>query len=271
MAISTATGYLDLSLGYIVPTNNGTWTNLSGTTWDNWNSWIASPVSPLVWVTNPQDAGSINFWNIKIESTYQGNLQKFEIYASTTGAFTGEETTYTINNGDNNIQAFYGRYFRVAAFVYNTGAELALYNLSITTTDYKLELTFNDVDSSSLPTWVSISSTATVADARVLDIGRPVSAVVDAHFTPHFISTGTNGYAVPGDNYQYFEQFNWGPVTHASIVKKHIITTATSIASGVGTAFILQNQNGDFIDNTVDVRLRCLPEQYMIDGQLLTR
>jgi hypothetical protein len=76
---------------------------------------------------------------------------------------------------------------------------------------------------------------------------------------------------VPGDQFQYFEQFNFGAITHPSIVQKRIVTTATTVASGCGTVFILQNQNGDFIDNTVDVRVRCLPEQYMSNGQLLTR
>jgi hypothetical protein len=98
-----------------------------------------------------------------------------------------------------------------------------------------------------------------------------VSAVVDAHITPRFISTGSGGYAVPGDDFQYFEQFNFGAITHPSIVQKRIVTTATTVASGVGTAFILQNQNGDIIDNTVDVRVRCLPEQFMLNGQLSIR
>jgi hypothetical protein len=271
MAITTSTGLLDLSLGYVVPQNNGTWAATSGTSWDSFTSWTAVPISPLVWVSNPVDAGSLNYWNVKLEATFYGDLSKYEIYISTTGAFAGEETTYTVNNGDTNIPAFYGQYFRVAAFVYNTGGDLALLNLSITASNNKLDLTFSDVATSSLPTWTSIDTTATVAQARVLDLGRKVSSVASVTITPNYVTTGSSGYSIPGDNFQYFEQFDYGQVTIPSIVRKRIVTTSTSVASGCGTAFILQNQNGDLVNGTVDVRVQAYPEQYMSGGQLLTR
>ena len=271
MAITTSTGILDTSLGYIVAGSDSTWSATSSTTWENLLTWNPAPANPLIWAAAPLDLGVVGTFNVNVDSVYQGDLQKYELWTSTTGAFTGEETLYTINEGDTNVTAFYGRYVLVAAWIYQAGAPTALIEMEITASQQAIDLSIPDVDSSTLPSWVSIDSTATVAQARVLDIGRKVSAVVDAHITPRFISTGSGGYAVPGDDFQYFEQFNFGAITHPSIVQKRIVTTATTVASGVGTAFILQNQNGDIIDNTVDVRVRCLPEQFMLNGQLSIR
>jgi hypothetical protein len=271
MAITTATGILDYSLGYIVPGSNSTWAATSSTTWDQLLTWNPTPVDPLIWISDPIDFGSIDYFNISISSAYVGDLRKYEIWTSTTGEFTGEETKFTINEGDENVTAFYGRYAIASAWVYQAGDPTALLEMTITASGRSIDISRPDIDTSTLPTWASVNSTATVGLARVLDIGRKVSAVVDAHITPRFISTGSSGYSVPGDQFQYFEQFNYGAITHPSIVQKRIVTTATTVASGVGTVFILQNQNGDIINNTVDVRIRCLPEQYMSNGQLLTR
>jgi hypothetical protein len=272
MAITTATGQLDANLGIVVPITNGTWVSTTSTTWDNFLTWDLAPVDPLIWISDAVDAGSLGYWNIKVSTVASGDVRTFEIYTSTTGAFEGEETKTTINNGDANIQAFYGRHFRVGAFVYATGPNNNLQNMSITVTDFKLDISKSDVAFNTLPTWTSVETTATLAQARVLDIGRKVSGVVGVHITPNFISTASGGYAVPGDDFQYFEQFNFGQITMPSIVKKLVITTATSVESGCGTAFVLQNQNGDFLTTaTVDVLLKVLPEQFMTQGQLLTR
>jgi hypothetical protein len=271
MAITTSTGILDFNLGYVVPDSNSTWAATSSTTWDQLLTWNPTPVDPLIWVAAPVDLGQVDYFNLSVSSSYSGDLQKYEVWTSTTGEFDGEETKFTINEGDENVTAFYGRYVAVGAWIYQAGSPTALLNMEITASARAIDISRPDIDSSTLPTWTSIDSTATVGLARVLDIGRPVSAVVDVHITPRYISTGSGGYSVPGDQFQYFEQFNYGAITHPSIVQKRIVTTATTVASGVGTAFILQNQNGDVIDNTVDVRVRCLPEQYMSNGQLLTR
>lgn len=271
MAITTSTGVLDTSLGYVVAGSNSTWAATSSTTWDNLTTWNLVPADPLIWVAAPVDLGVVDYFNIKVSADFQGDLRKYEVWVSTTGAFNGEETKFTINEGDSNIPAFYGRYVAVGAWVYKGGNNAELYDLQITASTFNLDISRVDINTSTLPTWASVDSTATVAQARVLDIGRKVSSVVDAHITPRFITTASTGYSVPGDQFQYFEQFNYGAVTLPSIVKKRIVTTATSVASGVGLVFVLQNQNGDFIDNTVDVRVRCLPEQYMSNGQLLTR
>jgi hypothetical protein len=271
MAITTATGVLDFNLGYIVPGSNSTWVGTTGTTWDNLLSWNPTPVNPLIWVTEPIDFGTTDYFNVSISATYTGDLTKYEIWTSSTGAFNGEETKFTINEGDTNVTAFYGRYVRVAAWVYQTGSTTNLQDLQIKLTSQAIDISKSDVSSSGLPTWTSIDSTATVGLARVLDIGRRVSAVVNVHLTPNYVTTGSGGYSIPGDNNQYFEQFDYGQVTIPSIVRKRIVTTATTVASGCGTAFILQNQNGDVVNGTVDVRIRALPEQYMLNGQLSTR
>jgi hypothetical protein len=271
MAITTSTGILDTSLGYIVAGSDSTWAATSSTTWENLLTWNPTPANPLIWAAAPLDLGVVGTFNVNVSTVYQGDLQKYEIWTSTTGAFAGEETLYTINEGDENVTAFYGRYVLVAAWVYQAGAPTALIEMIITASQQAIDLSIPDVDSSTLPTFVSVVSTATVPQARVLDIGRRVSAVVDAHFTPRYISTASGGYSVPGDQFEYFEQFNFGAVTLPAVVQKRLVTTSTQIASGCATVFILQNQNGDIIDNTVDARIRCLPEQFMQNGQLLTR
>lgn len=271
MAITTATGVLDYNLGYIVAGSNSTWVGTTSTSWDNLTTWNPTPVNPLIWVTEPIDFGSVDYFNVSISAVYVGSLTKYEIWVSSTGAFNGEETKFTINEGDINVTAFYGRFIRVAAWIYQTGASSNLQDLQIKLTSQSIDISKSDIDTSTLPTWTSIDSTATVAQARVLDIGRKVSAVINVHLTPNYVSTATNGYGIPGDQFQYFEQFDYGQVTIPSIVRKRIVTTATTVASGCGTAFILQNQNGDLVNGTVDVRIRALPEQFMLNGQLSTR
>lgn len=283
MSITTATGHLDYNLGYILPNSGGTWADTTATTWDNFLSWNIGAVDPLIWVTEPIDFGSIDYFNVKILAKYIGDLRKYEIWTSSTGAFAGEETYYVVNEGDVGVLAFYGRYMRVAAWVYAAGDSTALIDLSITQTNQMVEVIKPDVNSQSLPYWPLVEpSTSTVAMARVLDIGRSVSAVVSVQIQPHYIappnyvSSGmvasgylTVGYQITNDQNNYFELIDFGGICQSAIVRKLI--RSNYLDSGYGTAFILQDQNGDFIDNTVDVRIKALPEQYMNNGQLLFR
>jgi len=281
MALPEITGKIDPVLGYIVPVSTGTWAATTGT-WDTLSSWTTLPANPLIWVSDLADFTKVGWFNIKISSQWTGNLTKFEIYTSTTGAFQGEETVTTIYEGDENIPAFYGRYVKVAAYVYNAGAPNTLQQLQVTLTDNQFHIVFADVVSSALPTWSSLSASPSVSSARVLDIGRKISKIVLANITPQYISPPvyvtlgyaisgyiTSGYQVVNDQLNYFERIDYSGICAPSIVSKSV--SSSTLVSEIGLAFILQDQNGDVIDNTVDIRVSVLPEQYMLNGQVLVR
>jgi len=44
MALPAINGLLDAELNQVFPSNTGTWNDLSGTTWANWNQWIKMPM-----------------------------------------------------------------------------------------------------------------------------------------------------------------------------------------------------------------------------------
>lgn len=283
MAITTSTGQLDASLGYIIPqSGNSTWAALSGTTWTSFTSWNIAPQDPLIWVTEVKDFGKISTFNISVSARYVGELTQYEVWCSNTGEFAGEETHTVITEGDTAIPAFTGRYIKVGAWIYRTGETTRLENLTIKMSNQTLELELPNVASWDLPTWTAVDSSATVSQARVLDLGRGASAVISAQYQPHFIAPGgyyntgyaTSGYTTRGyrslnDDYSYFEEIDYGAVCQPAIVRKTVFSN--SLTNKVGTAFVLQDQNGDFIHNTVDVRVKVLPEQYMQNGQLSAR
>jgi hypothetical protein len=282
MTITTATGHIDYKTGYIIPNDGTTWAALTATTWESYFTWDGFPADPLIWVTNSVDFGRIGYFNIEIASKYRGNLSKYVIWASNSGFFTGEEQEYVIEEGDENIPAFYGRYFRVGVWVYQAGQPTVIEDLTIKATNQSYEFDFADVDTRDLPTWASVDSTATLAGAYVLDVGRKSSRVLSVFIQPHFIGPGgyyntgyaTAGYSASGyhyasDQYDYFEEIDYGVICNPSIVKKTIYSN--SLTNQVGTVFTLQDQNGDYMHNIVDIRLKAYPEQYMQNGQLSQR
>jgi hypothetical protein len=283
MAITTSTGQLDANLGYIIPQSGSTtWAALSGTSWTSFTSWNIAPLDPLIWVTDVQDFGRISTFNISVSARYIGELTQYEVWCSNTGEFAGEETHTVVTEGNTVIPAFTGRYVRVGAWIYRTGETTRLEELTIKLTNQSLELDLPDVQSSDLPLWTSVDSSATVAQARVLDLGRAASAVLSAQYQPHFTAPGgyyNTGYATLGytglgyrstnDSFSYFEEIDYGQICQPAIVRKTVYSN--SLTNGVGTAFVLQDQNGDYIDQTVDVRVRVLPEQFMQNGQLSAR
>jgi hypothetical protein len=268
MAITTATGVVEYGLGYVVPTNNSTWAATSGTTWASFKSWLGNPVSPLVWVTNPVDLGVEDYFNIKTSAIYGGTLSKYEIYVSSTGTFAGEESKTIINEGDTNIPAFYGRYARIAAFIDNTANEFNLQQLQTTLENRTFDITKHNINTSSLPLITTIISTATVSDARVLDINRRVSQVVNVQITPHYPSGAAQPYVTAG--YVTVGYVVGSIVIPTPQIVQKTVTTS-SFVNGVGTAFVVTDQDGTAIGNLVDVRMTVLPEQYMLNGQLLVR
>lgn len=282
MTITSSTSFIDYKTGYIIPGSVSTWADITATNWDSVISWQGQEIDPLVWVTENIDFGRIGHFNLEITSKYQGNLSKYVIWTSNSGAFTGEELEYTINEGDSNIMAFYGRYIKVGVWIYRSGLPSVLQELSIKTTNQTYEFEFPDVNTRDLPTWAEVDSTATLSTAYVLDIGRKSSLVLSVFIQPHFIGPGgyyntgyaSEGYANTGyhynsNQYDYFEEIDYGVVCNPSIVRKTIYSN--SLTNYVGTAFTLQDQNGDYIHNTVDIRVKAFPEQYMENGQLLQR
>ena len=160
------TGQLDIS-GKIIPFNTGTWSDLSGTTWDNFSSWISEPESPLNWSLLRVDLGRITYFNLQIECQAEGEVS-YEVYTSETGAFNGEETTTVISAGDTDIPAFYGRYYVIAVQVERTGKLNTLDNVNVTATTETFLISRSGINSSSF---------AGTASSRTLPLDRNVSHI----------------------------------------------------------------------------------------------
>ena len=268
MTLPIVTGQLDLSLGYIVPKSDesATW-SANTSTWQAFGSWNSIPANPLVWLSNLIDLVSIQDFNLLISATYDGEIA-YDVYTSNTGAFQGEETITSIIEGQTNISAFNGRYVIVSAKVTKTGSLNILKSLRITAQRKYFDILHTDINSSSLDGGIS---------GRILPIGRTVSKVLTVDLIgrapqgPGYVATG---YILD----DYFESTGLY-IVDDYFVTDYITTTGFNTLSlaflvskdRTGPVVCLCDQNGNYIDGEFDARITVLPEQYMSNGQLLTR
>lgn len=238
MALPQQTGYQNVWANTIEPINTGDWTDL--TTWDvaSWNPTATS----LLWISNPVSLDQSQTVNFLLESTAQGTVE-YDVYASDTGAFAGEETVTSIASGDTGVSAFTGKHFYVAARVTNNSSLPVLYSMTVTiTTNKYTKITLNDIDTSTLAGTVS---------ARTVDFGRTVSGVKNMQITVKQVTDYTLDVYV-------------SDYPTCSVVIPRIVDKATPSIALVG----LDNVPRDGI---VDISAEILPEQYMSGNNLLLR
>jgi len=240
MALPTQTGVVNPFTNSIEPQNTGSWTDL-GSTWDESPNWNPT-ATELVWISEPIVLDASQTINLVIESSAQGSVE-YEVYASDTAAFAGEETVTTIAQGATGVSAFSGQYFYIVATVTNTSVLPLLEAFDITTNQKtSTKLSLNDIDTSTLDGTVS---------ARELDFGRTVSGVKNLQITVKEVSDFT------------LESYVTDYPTSNTLLPRIVNKTTPSIAL-VG----LDNVPRDAV---VDVVAEVLPEQYMAGNNLLIR
>lgn len=244
MALPTPTGYLDVDLNQVLPNNTGTWANLSGTTWAQWTAWTRTPVSTLTWLAEPIDLGEVKTVNLKITTVANGSVS-YDVYASTTGAFAGEETVTNIVQDQTGIPAFTARYIIVAVNVARTQGINTLDSVEVRANDSRVNILLKDIDTSTL--------SGTTA-ARTLELPRSVSEIIDMIVTPKKLAS-----AYTLDLYVSSTQ------TSTQLVPQIVSKTAASPQIAL---YGLDNQARDGV---VDVAIWALPEQYMDGNNLTTR
>jgi hypothetical protein len=244
MSLATVTGRLDANEGIVLPNNTGTWADLSGTTWDSWNTWINKPANPLVWLTNVIDLGSSINFNLKITTVANGEVS-YTVYTSDTGAFAGEESATDISHTATGVPGFKAQYCMVAVRVTKTMGLNTLTDVQVTANDSRINVLLSAVDTSTLS-----GSTS----ARTLVLPRTVSKIIDMIITPHELAS-----AYTLDLYVSSTQTSKQLVP--KIVSKSISTPQISL-----TGLDNQPRNG-----VVDISIWALPEMYMDGNNLTTR
>jgi hypothetical protein len=238
MAFPVTSGILDQATNTYQAPNTGTWANL--TTWGSWTSWINQPAAYFTVASTPQDRGQLGYFNLHTSTDVTGNI-KYEIYTSTTADFADANVTITnVAPGTSNVSAFYGQHYAVVANVSTTGTRPELRSMTITSTDQRLELTFNDLVSSSLAGNVA---------QRYLPLTRSISRVLNTQIT----CTDTGNAAATTDTTRYYTETPIFPAPVGYIVNKGTQPTVC----------FREVANGTLTNATFDAVLKVLPEQYM--------
>jgi len=240
MSRPTTSGFYDGTTNKIMPASNSTWNGLSGTTWDAWNIWNYNPASQIVWYAGVIDMGPMLNYALNIETDSTG-LVSYQVYTSSTGQFTGEESETLIANGANSVNSFTGRFCLVYVLADKLSEALTITDIKITPSTAGLELIYKSIDSSTL---------AGSNTSRTLPLTTPVSMITDMLITPHQVtaynldlyvsSTATSTYVIP------------------KIIAKSVD----------GPTFALVGIDNKPRDATVDILIKALPSQYM-DGNNL--
>jgi hypothetical protein len=241
MTIPADNGFYNSIAEQIEPANQATWADLSGTTWADWPRWCMDPVSPH-YHTSPDIIALSEPANISIRIVGDAVGEKsFQVHASTSGLFTGEETTTTITGTDTNIPVFYGQYFRITMGVEFDQASLnVIRGVNPTATNKSFEISFKNVDSSSLSGSIS---------ARQLVLPRTVSNIERMHITPF----APDGYVEL--DYIANDYFETAVPAYAGIVSKR--------ASEPKITFV--KDDGTYTDALFDAVLIVQPEQFIND------
>ena len=229
-------GILDPESGSIKADGVSSWGALKNTTWDSFTSYIQTYL-PIKWTSPKIDVGMLKYFNISIETDYDGELY-FIIFVSETGDFHGEEIEYRIENGNYDIAAFYGRYVLVTTFV--SGLELR--RVTITTNSNSSILYLSNIDSSTLNGTPS---------AREIVLPTPVSQIIDMSISVKA--------AVP-----YAVNLYVSDTPTSEVVIPVVVSKTASLPT-----FALYGIDNDARDGTVDITLVTLPRQAMISGNLI--
>jgi len=229
-------GILDPISGTIKAIGRGRWGSLSGSSWTRFTSYV-NTFEKIKWSSTRIDTGEIDYFNLAISAEFEGSLF-YRVYVSDTGDFTGEESEYLIEDGNNNVSAFYGRYVYVTAEC--TGTQL--YKMLITTDKEAVEYSLKNVNTSTLSGTVS---------ERILTLANPVSIITEMAIHPRAATT----YAVN--------------LYVSNTATSQVLIPVVKSKAGTTPSFVLYGIDNDPRDGIVDITIKALPRQVMAGGNLL--
>lgn len=225
----------------VIAPNTGTWSDLSGTTWSNWNSYTLDAPQYLTYLLDAQDLGSVQDFCLTI-STQTNGIVDYYVYTSNTGAFSGEEVEHEILSESDNVPAFTARYFQVGVRVEKINASQEIISVQVQVIRSRNKLSIDNVD------------TATLNDGSTLGysipLPKPVSKITNIQITPHEVTP----YIL--DLYVAREP-----------TSRQLLAKVTSKDS-TNPSFALVGIDGQPQDGVVDIVIEYLPEMYM-DGLVL--
>jgi hypothetical protein len=229
-------GILDPVSGTIKAIGRGRWGSLSGSSWTRFTSYV-NVFEKIKWSSTRIDTGEIDYFNLAINSVANGTLS-YRVYVSDTGDFQGEESEYFIQDGNNNVSAFYGRFVYVTAEC--TGTELS--QMVITTDKEVVEYSFKNVNTSTLGGSVS---------ERILTLTNPVSIITEMAIHPR----AATAYAVN--------------LYVSNTATSQVLIPVVKSKTGTTPSFVMYGIDNDPRDGIVDITIKALPRQVMAGGNLL--
>ena len=233
-------GQFDLTTGAIKPLPRPfTWGSLSGTSWGNFQTFQGEQTLPIIWTSDRIDLERVQDFCLNIITVCSGQVTKYEIYASETGAFTGEETITVIEAGDLNVNPFYGRYVYIKTFF--QGTEMQSQN--ITASGRAVTRNLYNIDTSTL--------TGT-ASARVLALDPPLGGILRMDIQVR----AATSYAV---NLYVSDTAN-----------SEVLIPVVKSKSASAPTFALYGIDNDARDGTVDIEITHLPRQVFAANNLYT-
>lgn len=228
-------GQLDVNSGTIKAQGSSRWSAL--TTWSAFNDYVTVR-NPIKWTAPVIDIGSIDYFNLQITTEFTGTGLYYLVHVSDTGVFGGEESEYVIEEGNLNVNAFYGRFVYVTVIF--TGTELSRFTVATNTNKTTIKLV--NVNTSTLSGTVS---------NRILALPKSVSTIYDMNIECRY-----------ADTYPVNLYVSDTPTSQALIpVVKSKSASAPAIA--------LYGIDNDPRDGIVDVTITALPRMIMTGGNLL--
>ena len=238
-------GYFDYVNRKICPLSTSTWDGLSGTTWADWTEWAYATEDTIIWMIDDYFvANTPEPYNLKITCVSTGEVS-YKVYASSNGAFNGEETETVISHTATNVPVFRSRFLRVIVYstrVNNITPEISEITLELVKSATK-DLIINDLDTSTL------EGTQT---ARVIALPEPVGNIIDIKVTPRETASP---YAL--------DVYVTNTATSTYLIPKVISKSATA------PTIALVGVDNHPRDGVVDVVIKTMPNSYMNGNNLV--
>lgn len=243
MALTVDNYRFDGVTGQIFPNGTSTWSGLSGRTWSSWRNWNYDYDTQIVYYVSILNGLGLTpkYFTLRIQTDSNSPIT-YEVYTSTTGAFTGEETKTVIEPGDTGVTGFYGNTCKIAVIANSAGLPPQINSIQFQyTTVGEKQLTYSQVNTANL---------SGTSSARTLSLGTDVGGIVDVKIQPY----ETTAYNL--------DVYVTNTPTSTYLIPKVISSTTTSLT------FALVGVDNQPRDGIVDIALKTLPLQYM-DGNNL--
>lgn len=240
MALPAHSGVFETTTNQVLPQDTAQWS--SWTSWEGLGAWITAPNNTIVWNTDRIDLGRTTYFNLGITSRAEG-VVSYKVYTSNTGAFDGEETETVISNSATDVAAFSGRYVIVSVTVTNTGGIQKLQSIEVIPNTNVFAISRSSVDSSTL---------SGTSSSRTISLGRTVSHIWSINIQPHPVSYNQDVYVTD--------------YPAANTVMPTVLSRTRS-----GPQFKLVGLDNVPRDAVIDYEIIVMGEQYMSNGNLITR